>query len=232
MTPAKLQAGSPVYCCGPMFSKPDLSQQLRIARALEGAGFSTYVPQRDGIEVARVMNNIRKPLFHDLDTAVLVMETARKLVFALDIFQLLDRCGAVVFNLDGRVPDDGSVMEAAVGWTANRPVVLFKTTSITMLGGYDNPMVSGLGERWSFVHDLKDLAPEVKRAVAVDQSLEGQPFVPGPHAAAVIALGAQVWTLLPAIRQMSRLRTPAKILQAVQGLKAELASYLDAAGLS
>ena len=39
------------------------------------------------------------------------MLQVRKWVFALDMFQLLERCQSLVFNLDGRTPDDGSVVE-------------------------------------------------------------------------------------------------------------------------
>ena len=77
------------------------------------------------------------------------MLEVRKWVFALDMYQLLERCQALVFNLDGRTPDDGSVVETAAAFTAGKPIVIFKTTPITMLAGADNPMVEGLSTSWT-----------------------------------------------------------------------------------
>ncbi len=221
--------GSPVYCSGPMFSRADVAQQLEIAKALEDAGFSTYVPQRDGIEVASVMGDINAPRLPPQDMAN-VMPVVRKLVFALDVYQLLERCAAVVFNLDGRVPDDGSVMEASVGWSAGLPVVVFKTTPITMLGGYDNPMLAGLALRWNDVTTLSELPKAVDDAVAADQALGGPAFTPGAHARNVIALGRKVWTLMPDISTVSNLKTAAEILPAVEKILEKLRPELDAAG--
>ena len=178
------------------------------------------------------MAKIGLPLFRRPQDVIAVTEFARKLVFALDVFQLLERCGAIVFNLDGRVPDDGSVMEAATGWTAGLPVVIVKTTPVTMLGGYDNPMVTGLGMRWAYVSNLEDLASAVAKAVADDQSLGGPPFTPGPHAAAVVTLGREVWTRMPAINTLTRETDPKQILPAVRQLEKDLGPLLVAAGLS
>ena len=79
------------------------------------------------------------------------MLEVRKWVFALDMFQLLDRCQSLVFNLDGRTPDDGSVVETAAAFTAGKPLVIYKTSPITMLAGADNPMVTGLSSSWKYV---------------------------------------------------------------------------------
>jgi nucleoside 2-deoxyribosyltransferase len=221
------KAGSPVYLSGPMFSKADVAQQDEIARVLEKAGFVTYQPQRDGIELAQVMGDINAPPL-PADVMELVMPFVRKLVFAVDVYQLLDRCRAVVFNLDGRVPDDGSVMEAAVGWTAGLPVVIYKTTPVTMLGGRDNPMVAGLAMRWTDVADVADLPKAVARAVALDKRLGGPKFQPGAHAQRVIALGRKVWRRMPEIHAIARLDPP-QMEAAAQKLMHELGPLVDAA---
>ncbi len=114
----------------------------------------------------------------------------------------------MVFNLDGRVPDDGSVMEAAVGWTAGLPVVIYKTTPITMLGGHDNPMVAGLSMRWTDVDDVADLPKAVAAAVALDKRLGGPRYQPGAHAQRVVALGRKVWRRMPEIHAIARLDPP------------------------
>jgi hypothetical protein len=82
-------AGSPVYLSGPMFSVADLWQQQQIADALEGAGYTTYLPQRDGIEVGNVMHMVNNANIPQVPSLMLFI---RQIVFAMDIYQLLDRC--------------------------------------------------------------------------------------------------------------------------------------------
>ena len=155
---------------------------------------------------------------------------ARKLVFALDVFQCLHRCDAVVLNLDGRVPDEGAVMEASLAWSTNKPVVIYKTTFITVLGGLDNPMVSGLGMQWASVNKLKQLPDVVNQAMGRSQWPREDECTPGPHVDAVIKLGAEVWARMDEVRAITALE-PADIPAAVQAFREEPQKSLEAANL-
>ena len=173
----------PCTCRDRCSARPTSRSRTRSLSCSRRPASSPTNPGRDGIELAQVMGDINAPPL-PADVMQLVMPFVRKLVFAVDVYQLLDRCRSVVFNLDGRVPDDGSVMEAAVGWTAGLPVVIYKTTPVTMLGGQDNPMVAGLAMRWTDVADVADLPRALAGAVALDRRLGGPKFQPGAHAAA------------------------------------------------
>jgi nucleoside 2-deoxyribosyltransferase len=190
--------GSPVYCSGPMFSVGDKREQHSIAKALEAAGFTTYLPQRDGIEVGRVMALVNHPLLEG-PIADSIMLRVRKWVFALDMFQLLKRCQALVFNLDGRTPDDGSVVETAAAFTAGKPIVIYKTTPITMLAGADNPMVEGLSTNWRYVDKAIAVPNAVATAVASKQSYD---YAGPPNVTALIADGEEVWDVLEDLREL------------------------------
>jgi len=126
-----------------------------------------------------------------------LMARVRKWVFALDVFQLLGRCESLVFNLDGRVPDDGSVMEVSAAFTAGRPLVIYKTTPITMLANADNPMIEGLSSTWSYVEDVAELPAALDAAIA---SAPAGTFVPLPHVAALLEQGADVGDVLQRLR--------------------------------
>jgi len=85
-------------------------------------GFDIHFPQRDGIEVATVMD-----LLNDQDGAVNLLPPplferavtwVTRAVVALDVFQAVEECECVVLNLDGRVPDEGSLVEATLAWYA------------------------------------------------------------------------------------------------------------------
>lgn len=98
------------YLSGPMFSVGDKWEQENIASMLEAAGFVTYLLQRDGLEVGRLMALLLDPQISSA-TGMIAMLNARKAVFSLDINQLLGRCICIVLNFDGCVPDEGSVVE-------------------------------------------------------------------------------------------------------------------------
>jgi nucleoside 2-deoxyribosyltransferase len=195
-------AGSPVYCSGPMFSVGDKWEQKAIATALESAGYTTYLPQRDGIEVGKVMQLVHHPVIEGR-IADDIMLMVRKWVFALDMYQLLERCQSLVFNLDGRTPDDGSVVETAAAFTAGKPIVIYKTTPITMLAGADNPMVQGLSSTWAYVDDVKAVPQAVTTAVAA-ASKQPYSFAGPPHVAALMREGNEVWDVLETLREMPK----------------------------
>ena len=154
-----------VYCSGPMFTAGDLWEQQKLATALESIGYLTYLPQRDGIEVGRVMQLLNYPQIAS-EVGQAAMSIVRKVVFSLDVYQLLARCDCVVFNLDGRVPDEGSVVETSLAYAAGKPIVIYKTTPVTFLAGQDNPMIEGLSTTWTNHGTLPDvieaLAEQIK----------------------------------------------------------------------
>jgi hypothetical protein len=67
-------------------------------------------------------------------------------IFWLDTFEVVLGCQGLVANLNGRVPDEGAVAEAAMAWTAGKAVVLYKSDSRSLVHGHDNPLVAGLGQ--------------------------------------------------------------------------------------
>ena len=141
-----------VYLAGPMFSMGEKSEQLALACALK-EDFDVHLPQRDGIEVAAVMSLLRNPKLHGiamLEAPLMdrFVTWATRTVVALDIFQAVEGCQCVVLNIDGRVPDEGAIVEATAAWYAGRPVVAFKTTPVTELGINSNPMVDAI-TRWA-----------------------------------------------------------------------------------
>ena len=83
--------------------------------------------------------------------------TLEALTLALAVFQLAVRCEGLVLNLNGRVPDEGGVFEAAVAFTLGVPVVLYKRDHRSLLHGEDNAMITGLSHDFSSVNKLKRL---------------------------------------------------------------------------
>lgn len=111
-------------------------------------------------------------------------------IFALDAYQVSVACDAVVVNLNGRVPDEGAVVEAALAWRAGKVVVGYKDDLRSLYLGKDNPMLTGL-----FGFQVHNSFAAV--AKAVQQALDEKPTVPTEKPAHPdLLLGEKIWTAL------------------------------------
>lgn len=143
-----------IYCAGPLFSPAERKEMELIANALEALGHATFLPHRDGLELSRLETRLQEQGLSPVETSKVVDRS----IFCLDVYKLLDWSDGVVINLNGRVPDEGTVVEAALAWHAGKPLVLYKNDSRAPFLGRDNPMLTGLGsfKIVSRIHDLGD----------------------------------------------------------------------------
>ena len=196
--PANEKAGSPVYCAGPIFSTGDRDEQEATAAALTDDGYVAYLPHRDGIDLGYMLKRFDTVLHGSAIPPVTL--PLRKLVFALDVYQVLDRCQSVVVNLDGRTPDEGAVVEATAAYVAGKPIVVHKSSPITMAGGVDNPMVQGLSSTWTYVDTVEGIPEALGAAVTRFEEDPGDPYAAPPSVASIIQQGEQVFTWLDSNR--------------------------------
>jgi hypothetical protein len=112
-----------------------------IADVLESAGFGVFLPHRDGFVFADVVRELVRGGYKAAEAAPMV----QRAIFWLDCYETLVGCQGLVLNLNGRVPDEGAVAEAAMAWMAGLPIVLYKDDVRSHILGYDNPLVAGLG---------------------------------------------------------------------------------------
>jgi nucleoside 2-deoxyribosyltransferase len=149
-----------IYCAGPLFNPSERAEMEMLAEMLEQVGFETFLPHRDGFLFGAVVSDLRKA-GHPLNVAQWL---ARQAIFALDLCEVLLNCDGIVVNLNGRVPDEGAVVEGAAAWTAGKAVVLFKDDARSKIDGFDNPLVAGLGG-FRLVRRSEDLPRAMTRAL-------------------------------------------------------------------
>ncbi len=128
-----------------------------IASMVEKAGYSAFLPQRDGLEFAALF-----PLF--LKRGIPAEETRKILnmaIFSLDVFQITDSEG-LLLNMNGRVPDEGAMVEAGIAWAHDKVVVIFRSDSRSLIEGSCNPLVLGLSD-FSLVDDYEGISPAFDR---------------------------------------------------------------------
>lgn len=172
-----------IYCSGPLFCAEEVGGMTAIAQVLEHAGHDTFLPHRDGLEpyVLRFGNAALPGLLPGVRGGV------DYAIFALDVYELVERCDAVVCNLNGRVPDEGMVVEASIAFAIGKPVVLYKADSRAPFGGHDNAMLTALAA--GGIEDRIDRLPErVAKALAT----AGERGTPAPALAKAIRDGERI----------------------------------------
>lgn len=185
-----------IYCAGPMFAPEEKALNGAIAAELESAGFATFLPHRDGIEVEAIVELIHTPMMGELERMFPgLLEIGQQAVFALNVYQVVERCAALVFNTNGRVPDEGAVIEAGIGFASGKPVVRFRSDVRTLLRSGDNPMIGWLTPPDAVVSEPAAV-PFAVRAALERHAAQSQGEGCGPlsaRVASVVAFGREVW---------------------------------------
>ena len=121
--------GNKVYFAGPMFNQAEKDYNLKITKLLEEYGYQVFLPQRDGIEAARLEGKTEEELI--------------KMIFDLDAGQVR-KADILFMNIDGRIPDEGACVELGIAYGIGKRCYGFKTDAHSVEMGLDmNPMISG-----------------------------------------------------------------------------------------
>ena len=121
--------GKKVYFASPMFNHAEKEFNLRITKVLEDYGYQVFLPQRNGIEAAKLEGKTEDELI--------------TMIFALDSTEV-KKADIVFMNIDGRVPDEGACVELGMAYGIGKRCYGFKTDTHSVELGLDmNPMISG-----------------------------------------------------------------------------------------
>lgn len=189
-----------VYCAGPLFNVKEQEEMQELAEAFEGAGFDTFLPQRDGLELSACTETLVEK---GMSPGV-AADRVSKAIFALDVYQVLEGSDAIVVNLNGRVPDEGAVSEAAIAWCYGKPVVGYKADRRSVFHGQDNPLVAGLFE-FNVCHTIKDAVSSMNRLLAETPAAEARVFHRERQIAGWLELGKRLSQAISSENKTKRL---------------------------
>lgn len=207
-----------VYCAGPLFNEAERREMVRIGYMLSRSGFEPFLPHADGMEFADVHPFLIEQGYEPAQAGQLLHEA----VFALDVYQVVVGCGALVFNMNGRVPDEGGVAELSIAWTLGKPVVLFKEDARSAVEGRDNPLLVGQ-TRFRVTHDLEALGDALRERIA-ELSLDPDWEAPcPPHLASVLQSGERLWLELQKLGNERPTAAVSEIVLELFGPERELA---------
>jgi len=130
-----------IYCAGPLFNPKEQEEMQEIAHTLEKEGYEVFLPQRDGLEFAKLFPCLLERKIPTADAQRILNMS----IFSLDVFQIMDSDG-LILNMNGRVPDEGAMVEAGIAWAHNKVMVVFRNDSRSLIEGNCNPMILGLSD--------------------------------------------------------------------------------------
>ncbi len=154
-----------VYCAGPLFNQAERDEMTDIADCLCESGFTVYLPHRDGMEFRLVHDELVGRGWPGPQAAAFLHAA----IFALDVYQLVEECDCLVWNLNGRTPDEGAVSEAAMAWTLGKPLVAYKEDVRTLIAGRDNPLLVGMVD-FETLDEIDEIPAALARQIAAAQS--------------------------------------------------------------
>ncbi len=186
-----------VYCAGPLFNAAERREMEEIADVLLEAGYSVYLPHRDGMEFRLILDILTERGWEPADAAQFLHAS----IFALDVYQLAVACDCMVWNLNGRVPDEGAVAEAAMAWTLGKPLVAYSDDVRSLIAGRVNPLLVGMVD-FQRVGRIEDLPHALKLARHRAASPgDGEPLPLSPALRRAVDDGKSLWEALQSERR-------------------------------
>lgn len=193
-----------VYCAGPLFNEKEREEMLALSEGLRSRGLKSFLPQRDGLEFAPCVEQlVSRGASREAATQALA-----KAIFALDVYQVVEDCDGIIVNLNGRVPDEGAVSEAAIAWAMGKPVVGYKTDVRSAFMGQDNPLVTGLFDFRSCA-TIQEAVQRMLEALEGHEPLDRISRERKCEVQAHIAFGRRIWD---ALHERDKIESIAEIL--------------------
>lgn len=121
-----------IYIAAPLFCEAEREFNLKVDAIVRGCGHETFLPQREGGVVSALPD-------------VIDGMPKRKYLFRLDCAHM-DWCDAVLFLMDGRVPDEGACFELGYCFAKGKRCIGYKTDARSFIDGYDNVMLCSAPE--------------------------------------------------------------------------------------
>lgn len=119
-----------IYVAGPLFSDSERKFNAELNDLLIKKGYSTFLPQKDGMELARLLE-----LGENESSAI-------KKIYTLD-YSEIEKADILIFIVDGRVPDEGACVELGYAYALGKVCIGLKTDVRSLISGKDNPMIVG-----------------------------------------------------------------------------------------
>ena len=147
-----------VYIPAPLYSAKEQKDNLEIDEVLQGAGYETFLPQRDGFAYGDLFKQVQNEGY-DYEEA---RSIALGIIMHLDVYQVCEGCDATVLNLTVRNPGEGTITEGALCFRSERPLVLYKGNNPSFVLENHSPLLTGQ-TRYQIVGKVDEIPDKLKQ---------------------------------------------------------------------
>lgn len=119
------------YYAAGLFNEGERQFNLKVKRMLDELGFETWFPQEDA------------GFIEDYLAQGMTLEEARHHIFEQNL-EAVRAADVLIFNLDGRVPDEGACIEAGVAFGWDKRLIGLQTDFRAVEPGGNNLMIDGV----------------------------------------------------------------------------------------
>ena len=119
------------YYAAGLFNEGERTFNLRVKAMLDGLGYETWFPQEDAGFLEQYMDE------------GMTLAQARDEIFRMNR-DAVARCDVLIFNLDGRVPDEGACVEAGLAYGMGIRCIGLQTDFRAVEPGGNNLMLDGI----------------------------------------------------------------------------------------
>ena len=123
--------GLRAYYASGLFNEGERSFNLRVKAMLDELGFETWFPQEDA------------GFLEDYMEKGMTLDEARHFIFEQNL-EAVRASDVLIFNLDGRVPDEGACIEAGVAFGWDKRLIGLQTDFRAVEPGGNNLMIDGV----------------------------------------------------------------------------------------
>jgi len=154
-----------VFIASPGYSIAEKKLNLEIDSVIKGAGFSTFLLERDCPEYGLLVAELRKREYAP-DQA---RDIASSVIGFLIYRQCYIECDVTVLNLNGRVPDEGSIIAAGISFASGKHLVTYCDDSRRLFYGIHHPLITVLTLS-EMVNRIEEIPPALRRCFESDQT--------------------------------------------------------------
>ena len=137
-----------IYYAAPLFNDMELNKNERMKRLLESKGYFVYLPQDEaGLAYEKIDDNNKMQI--------------NKKIFESDV-KCIKKSDLLIFDLNGRVPDEGGCVELGMAYAWGIKCIGFKTDTRALdYTGDDNLMIEGC-MNFKIARNLEELEKMLK----------------------------------------------------------------------
>lgn len=149
-----------VYIAGPYYNNAEKNEQTRLATTLERAGFKTYLPQRDGLPLQKVITT----LINEGKTQQQAIEESPQIIFDYNIYNLM-KSQCLLVDANHSVINEDTVATMSIAFSSCISIVLYRNDLRTFALNYElSPMINAM-KSVPIVRKINDIVPGINKAL-------------------------------------------------------------------